>query len=236
MIGIVAPDGAGRLRDALADAGRAATVGDPDTVAAADPAFVLAVGDAAAVGLARAGTEAPVLPVGTDEGLRPVGRDRVLDVIRSLPDDPPTRSHPVLSAAAGGDPAGRALLDVALFTTEPGHISEYAVTDGDLGGRFRADGAVLATPAGSHGYANAAGGPLLRRGADLLVAVPVAPFGLRSERWVFDLAAPPTLSVERDEAAVALFLDGEEHAPVAPGEAVTVETAGTLDAVEVERL
>ncbi|WP_394351524.1 hypothetical protein [Halobacterium bonnevillei] len=57
-----------------------------------------------------------------------------------------------------------------MVTAEPARISEYAVETGtERVDEVRADGVVAATPAGSHGYARDADGPLLSRGRGLAV-------------------------------------------------------------------
>nr|WP_231736957.1 hypothetical protein [Halobacterium sp. CBA1126] len=102
-----------------------------------------------------------------------------------------------------------------VVTDEPARISEYAVeTRGRSVDEVRADGVVVATPAGSHGYAADAGGPLLSADADALAVVPVAPFRVERVQWVVD--APAAVTVVREEADVALFVDGRAHGFAAP--------------------
>jgi len=96
-----------------------------------------------------------------------------------------------------------------LVTDEPARISEYAVATRDRDvDQVRADGVVVATPAGSHGYAADAGGPLLSAGARALAVVPVSPFRVERSQWVLD--APASLRVVRDDADVTLLVDGRD--------------------------
>jgi len=138
--------------------------------------FVLASGEAAIVDLARASVGVPVLPTGVENGLRAVPADRIeAAVARVLDGDQRTVTHPVLEADGPFDPV-RAIFDIALMAAEPARISEFAVRTGDdTVSRFRADGVVAATPAGSAGYSRNAGGPVVAHGTGVASVVPIAP-------------------------------------------------------------
>jgi NAD+ kinase len=212
---------------------------DPAVVAVErerDADLVLAVGDGALCSLIDDPAPAPTLPVATSVGRHGCGRDRVDAVLAALASsglDGLTVAHPVLTVdAAGADtldagPRSQALLDVALVTSEPAHISEYTVADGagDLAS-FRADGVVVATPAGSAGYGAAAGGPVLAAGSGLAV-VPVSPYTTDPHTWVVD--PPVELGVERDESPVSLVVDGREVGTVPVERAVRLTVDRTVD-------
>ncbi len=197
-----------------------------------DPDFVFAVGQSGLHALAQwpAGSEAPVFPIAIDG-------DRYGTPAASLAaaaeacatGDVVTVAHPVLHVDIAGETAGRSIADVTLLTTEPARISEYAVgtPDGWLD-TVRADGIVTATPIGSTGYARAAGGPQLAPGTGL-VTVPISPYTMHAHPWV--LRPPISLSVERDEAAVSLRLDGDVVRPVPTGERLTVRVGHELQFV-----
>jgi NAD+ kinase len=105
-------------------------------------------------------------------------------------------------------------MDVMLVTSEPARISEYAIErDGEHLGSVRADGIVVATPAGSHGYAAAADGPALAVGTDVVSVVPIAPFHTSVPTWVLK-ADDVALSVLRDEGDVSLLVDGYDRGAV----------------------
>lgn len=216
----------GTLREAVEAAGGAVVAAD------AEPDAVVALGEAALVDAALDGPPAPVLPVGAGEGLRAVALADARAAVERLVDGAArTVEHAVLGVDVGGEFAGRALLDATLMTDEQARISEYAVHDG-VGrvDRFRADGVVVATPAGSAGYARAAGGSVLAPGTGVSV-VPVSPFATMSETWVLDGGA--TLRVERDDCDVRLALDGEVAAPVPPATDVRVAVDGRVRLFEV---
>jgi NAD+ kinase len=122
----------------------------------------------------------------------------------------------------------RALQDVMLVTEEPARISEYTVrSGGDLVGRFRADGVVVATPAGSQGYARACGGSVLDPGTEVFGVVPVSPFATDQDSWVLPMDAVE-LSVERDETPVELLADDRTAGTVARGETVRLTRGGAF--------
>jgi len=189
---------------------------------AADAA--VAVGDSALSSLAGEGL--PVLAVDVD-GVPSVPSEALEDALAALVDGTVEESERPLLGVEGADTDARGLFDVALFAAEPGRISEFRLDDGgDPLDTVRADGVVVATPAGSHGYARAAGGPTLAPDAGAVAVVPVAAFGSRADRWV---AAPEIgVSVQRDEVPVELAVDGRPAGPVPANRRLSVDSAGAL--------
>lgn len=222
-VGVV---GDGRLAPAVEAAG-GEPIGEP--AAFGSVRFVAAAGEDAIVDLARSAPEVPVLAVGDDPGLRAVPFDRLDPAIeRILGGDPPTVRHPVVEAAGSVAPV-RAVFDVALAAAEPARISEFAVeSGGDRVARFRADGVVASTPAGSAGYNRNAGGPVVASGTGVASVVPIAPFATSIDYWVLPLASV-RLSVERDETPVELLVDGRRVTTVDAGGPVTLSRVGALE-------
>ncbi len=196
--------------------------GDPvsgpiDRVLEAAPSALVAVGEAALCELVRADPGVPTLPIAA--GARPVPVDRAVAALESVLAGEGDRRH---DRSLSVDGEGRALLDVTLVADEPARITGFAVRSRDEPvARFRADGVVVATPAGSRGYANAAGGPLLSPAIDGVAVVPIGPFAVRADRWVLP-ADGLELSIVREETLVSLALDGEPAATVAPGSTVEI--------------
>lgn len=178
---------------------------------------VVTVGEDALVDVALAESPPPILPVDLGDAHFAASRQQADAAVRELLDGEGwPAEQPVVAVAVDGEEAGEALLDVALVTSEPARISEYAVAHGDEHvSTFRSDAAVVATPAGSTGYTRAAGGPVLTPGTGLVV-VPVAPFTTQTDSWV--LADDLTVTVEREEEPVELVLDGDSWGQV-PAEA-----------------
>lgn len=226
----------------VGDAGLAAAVegagGTPVDGATDDVALVVASGEAALVDVARRGVDAPVLPVGDADGVGAVPPDDVASALeRVLGDAYDTVRHPLVTVEGATDGSsvgdGSALFDVGLMAAEPARISEFAVRCGGREvARFRADGVVASTPAGSAGYNRAAGGPVVAPETDVVAVVPVAPFATHADRWVLPLEAV-TLSVERDETPVELLVDGRTEATVAAGDPVTLSRGADVRTVVV---
>jgi NAD+ kinase len=229
VVGADAPDVTALLRDA-GFAARPLDATDLGTVEA-----VVTVGETALVAVAADAPDCPVLAMDVDRRVPSVSRDDLAATVESLlAGDAATRDRALLSVAAG-DRRLRALFEVMLVTAGPAQISEYRVettADGDRRtlDSVRADGVVVATPAGSWGYARDAGGPTVVAGTDALAVVPVAPFTVDPHRWV--VSPPLSVTVAREESAVELRVDGRERGTVARGDPVRVARDGTLTLVE----
>ncbi|MFC7142320.1 ATP-NAD kinase [Halosimplex aquaticum] len=233
VVGVVGTDTDGVVA-AVEAAGGTPVVGAARSVVD-DSEALIAVGEPALLAVARAAPSVSVLPVAAGRGVRSVPLDAVGEAVDAyLSDDFERSSHPIVDVRVGDGTRARALLDVMLVSAEPAQISEYAVDSGDLRvARFRADGVVLATPAGSSGYASAAGGPVLSPDADAAAVVPVAPFETDTDHWVVptdDLS----VSVERDETAVHLLADDRVVGTVDPDESVSATPGASLSVAVVD--
>lgn len=228
-VGVVGP-AADPVVAALRAAGGVPETG-PATAVVDDSEYVVAVGEPALLAVARARPAVPVLPVAAGRGVRLVPREQADGAVDALlADDYACDEHPLLEVSVADRTTATALCDVLAVSVEPAQISEYAVSaGGERVGRFRADGVVVGTPAGSSGYARAAGGPVLAPGSGVVSVVPVAPFATGADHWV----VPPAdlrVDVERDETAVQLVVDDRAVGPVDPADPVRLSPA---DAVTV---
>lgn len=231
-VGVVGdPPVADRVRAAVRSHGVECVNGSAGDVVAADPEAVVAVGESALLALVREGVSAPVLPVAAGPGYGSVaGSDAKAATDALVAGEYDVESRTVLGVAVDGERVGRALADVMLVTTEPARISEYAVrSSGERVARFRADGVVVSTPTGSHGYGRSAGGPLLEPGSGVVGVVAVAPFAVNADHWVLSSDDPVELAVERDEGEVSLLLDDRTNRSVPPGARVEVVADGRLE-------
>lgn len=208
--------------EAVSDAGGDVLDGSAADVLAADPTVVVAVGESAFVDVATRRPDAPIVPVDAGRGVRSLPVEELPDAIDAIvAGEWTTESHPLLSVAVDGEERGVAVMDVALVTAEAAHISEYDLAAGD--DRLdcvRADGVVVATPAGSAGYARRLDAPILAPGTGAVV-VPIAPFATDPDHWIVDPDGL-TLALERDEPPVELVLDDAVARVVDPSETVEV--------------
>lgn len=232
MIGVVGPDTAAeRLAEAIG--GRAVRTGSIAEVLADDPDVVVAVGSQAVSDLVRVGTRAPVLAVDCGDVLPSVPETQVPALVEEgLDGGFETCERPVLGVTNEGEAASRGLFEAMLVTAEPSRISEYAVETPGGTDRFRADGVVVATPAGSRDYVRALGGPSLDAGTESLVVAPVGAFAIRPTVRVVGDDERVAIRVERDEGDVALYVDRTERGSVRPGRWVAIEVVDTVETVK----
>lgn len=209
--------------------------GSASDVLAADPEAVVAIGESPLLSLVRERVSVPVLPVAAGPGYGGVGESEVSSAVEALlAEEYDTESRRVLRVSVDGERAGRALADAMLVTTEPARISEYGVRSrGERVAGFRADGVVVSTPTGSHGYGRSAGGPLVAPDSGVVSVVPVAPFAVNVDHWVVSADGPVELTVERDEGEVSLLLDDRRVQSIEPGTPVEVVAADALTLVRV---
>lgn len=231
VVGVVGPEA-----DAVATAVRAAG-GVPDAspaTAVDDATYVVAVGEPALLAVARTCPDVPVLPVAAGRGVRSVPRAATETAVgRLLAGEYDRERHSLVDVTVADRTMATALTDVMLVSAEPAQISEYALwADGERVAQFRSDGVVVATPAGSPGYADAAGGPVLAPGPDVAAVVPVAPFATDADHWVFPLDRL-CLSVERDDPAVQMVADDRVVGHVEPADPVRLSSDGSVDVAVV---
>jgi NAD+ kinase len=194
---------------------------------AADADLAVALGTGALADLATADASTPVFPAAA-------GEIQAGDIARLLDGRYIVRERPLVAVETAGESV-HALFDVTLSTTEPATISEFSLDRGDRDSpiaRFRADGVAITTPAGSRGYAHAAGGPVVAPDSGVLTVVPISPFATDPDHWILPLSGL-SLTVERDDADVELLVDGEVTGTVEPGSAAGLAQAGTLPVVSL---
>lgn len=227
VVGVVGPDAEAVVAAVRAAGGKpradvaSAVVGDTD--------HVVAVGQPALLAVARARPDVSVLPVDAGRGVRSVPGEAVERAITELlAGDSRVERHPLVDVRAADRTTATVLCDALLVSAEPAQISEYTVhAGGERVAQFRADGVVVATPAGSSGYAGAAGGPTVAPGTGVAVVVPVAPFATDDHRWVVGLDSV-RVTVERDETAVQLIADDRAVGPVDTTDTVDLSPSGSV--------
>lgn len=225
-----------RLAAAIEGAGgRVRVIEGDEPLDANDLDALVAVGHAGLSRVADRGTKTPILPVDAGPGVPSVGLEGVEAAARTVvADDAGTEPAPLLDVAVDGSRVATVYREATLLTEAPAHISEYAIEHEGVGAIdvVRADGVVIATPAGSRGYAAAGDGPLCFPGTGLAI-VPVAPFRTDRDRWVVPRERV-TVRVQRDEAAVAVEGDGRQLSTVGRGGEVTFTPSGELSVLVVD--
>jgi NAD+ kinase len=232
LVGVVGDDS--DAATALSAGGVRVVTGDVDAVLDAEPLVIAAVGERALTALARRNPTVPVLPVDAGRGVRSAPPSALPDAAeRILAGDWQIDQHPLVAVEAPDGTRTIGALDAMLVTAEPAEISEYTVrSGGERVARFRADGVVVATPAGTAGYARAAGGPVAAPGMDVFVVVPVSPFATTLDHWVVPLG-DLTVTVERDEAPVEALVDDRSIGTVQSGDPIRLDPAGHLEVVRL---
>lgn len=118
--------------------------------------------------------------------------------------------RPVLHVEAGGK-RWHALNDVVLSRGGRARLTTIsAFVDGELAGRYVADGMVVATPTGSTGYSLSAGGPIISPKVDCMVITPICAHTLQHRPTVVHGGAYITLELLPDDVQTAsLQVDGQ---------------------------
>ena len=195
---------------------------------------VLVAGEAGLLEAVDREIEAPLLPVGLEDGPPSVPRSGLGTALESVAAD--RVDHVAYPTITVESPHGtdRALMDVTAITAEPARISEYRATkaDGTVVDQVRADGLVVSGPAGTPGYGTAAGGPHLDPAVRGLSVVPIAPFRTARPTWV--VAPPIEIEVARRETPVSLVVDEREVGRLPAHEPVALEWGREIEILVVD--
>jgi len=128
--------------------------------------------------------------------------------------------------------SGHAMNDVVLQRNRHPRMIEFEMrVAGHFVFRVRADGLVLATPAGSTAYALSAGGPIVHPGLDAITVAPVCPHILSNRPIVVPASECISLRLTEVPAPGALNLDGQMRLEVQEGDEIRVSKSGTISLV-----
>jgi len=128
--------------------------------------------------------------------------------------------------------SGHAMNDVVLQRNRHPRMIEFEMrVGGHFVFRLRADGLVLATPAGSTAYALSAGGPIVHPGLDAITVAPVCPHILSNRPIVLPASEPISLRLTEVPAPGALNLDGQMRHELQEGDEIRVNKSGTISLV-----
>ncbi len=191
------------------------------------------------VGRSFAGTAVPILGInlGRLGFLTGAPADSMLEAVEAvLNGDGHIIHHFSLHAEGWRDGAplggGIALNDVVLQRNRHPRMIEYEMKVADeFVFRVRADGLVLATPAGSTAYALSAGSGIVHPALDAISVVPVCPHALSNRPIVVPAGNPIELKLTEVPAPAALNLDGQMCLELQEGDSIRVEKGGAVSLV-----
>jgi NAD+ kinase len=125
--------------------------------------------------------------------------------------------------------SGFAMNDVVLQRNEHPRMIEFEMSvRGQFVFRLRADGLVLATPAGSTAYALSAGGPIVHPGVNAICVAPICPHILSNRPIVVPADDAIELTLIESPKMAALNLDGQEHMELQAGDRITISKGGDI--------
>jgi len=134
-----------------------------------------------------------------------------------------TETRPLLHVDAEGQ-HWHALNDVVLSRGGSARLTTInAWVDGELSGRYVADGVVVATPTGSTGYSLSAGGPIISPKVDCMVITPICAHTLQHRPTVVHGGAGIDLELlPEDVQRAALQVDGQSCMELTSGMRVKI--------------
>jgi len=128
--------------------------------------------------------------------------------------------------------SGHAMNDVVLQRNRHPRMIEFEMhVAGHFVFRVRADGIVLATPAGSTAYALSAGGPIVHPGLDAITVAPVCPHILSNRPIVLPASESISLRLTEVPAPGALNLDGQMTLDLQEGDEIRVSKSGAISLI-----
>ncbi len=130
---------------------------------------------------------------------------------------------------------GIAMNDVVLQRNDHPRMIEFEMyARKQLVFRLRADGLVLATPAGSTAYALSAGGAIIHPEIEAISVVPICPHTVSNRPIILPAYDEIQLNLIDSPAPAALNLDGQVHSTLNVGDTVSVKRAGFIHLVYLE--
>ena len=130
---------------------------------------------------------------------------------------------------------GLAMNDVVLQRNDHPRMIEFEMyARNQFVFRLRADGLVLATPAGSTAYALSAGGAIVHPEIEAISMVPICPHTVSNRPIILPAYDEIQLNLIDSPAPAALNLDGQVHSTLNMGDQVCIKRAGDITLVYLE--
>jgi NAD+ kinase len=193
------------------------------------PDVVVAIGGDGTFLYSLARTSAPVLPInaGTFGVLAEVAAGRPAELDAALERLLSGFYHLEERMKLGADLQGQRLPDATnefvVHADRPGKMGLFEVAfDGEVTGRVRADGVIVATPTGSTAYSLSSFGPIVDPGLDALILTAIAPFRAEARAIVVEPLHTLRLRNLLPGRHALTIADGQTEFAMAPDAALTV--------------
>lgn len=111
------------------------------------------------------------------------------------------------------------------------HLNLYI--NGILGGNFRSDGLIIATPTGSTAYSLSAGGPILEPSMSSIIINPVCPFSMKARPLIVSDNSVIEIQILKEKTAMIVSSDGHKFNDLLEGDVVSVRRC-EIDSIFVE--
>lgn len=178
------------------------------------------------------GSPTPILGinVGRLGFLTAVSTDQLAEALGKIWDDDFTIAPAPLVAATvlnrGKLIETAALNDIVISHGAVSRIIELEVAvDGEALTRYRGDGLIVSSPAGSTAYSLSAGGPIVSPSAGVFVISPICPHALSNRSVIINLNATVQVKVLSEQMEIIVAADGQMQATVGAGDIITIHRA-----------
>lgn len=116
-----------------------------------------------------------------------------------------------------------ALNDIVISHGAVSRIIELDVSvNGEALTRYRGDGLIVSSPAGSTAYSLSAGGPIVSPAANVFAITPICPHALSNRSVIVSLNATVRVKVLSENLEIILAADGQKHATLGAGDVIII--------------
>lgn len=116
-----------------------------------------------------------------------------------------------------------ALNDIVISHGAVSRIIELAVSvDNESLTRYRGDGLIVSSPAGSTAYSLSAGGPIVSTTANVFSITPICPHTLSNRSVIVSMKSAVGVKILSQQMEIIVAADGETQAEVGAGDTITI--------------
>ena len=208
-------------------------VGSLDELPASQLDVMIIEGDDGYSAALKNGCDIPLLPVDASPGIEPVPLESLGNAIAAITARNAECIDRIGLRVESGPVETMAAYSLVVGTDEPAAISEFAVLTGDCAiCRYRADGIIISTPAGTSTYPRSAGSAQIGPSVHALSVLPLSPYRKSADDWIL---APDDIRIEilREEVPVAILADAHTSEPISPGSVVRIRGLPRVTTIRV---